>query len=226
MANKYKIGWEKKMKRLLRMNLQLLASDTGEEGGGGIESTGAESSNSETTNIDEIKTEEKSEVENEKKYTDEDLDALIEKKFSKWKKAEEKRVSEATKLAEMNAQQRAEYERDQYKQEIEQLRAESEKSKMESAALEMLSEQGINVNQKLVSTLVSKNAEATKESVGAFIEAFNEAVESAVNDRIKSTSPKKFGGGSALTKEEIFKIENKSERQRAIAENIHLFEGE
>lgn len=214
------------MKRLLRMNLQLLASDTGEGGGGGIESTGAESSNPGTTNIDETKTEEKSEVENEKKYTDEDLDALIEKKFSKWKKAEEKRVSEATKLAEMNAQQRAEYERDQYKQEIEQLRAESEKSKMESAALEMLSEQGINVNQKLVSTLVSDNAEATKESVGAFIEAFNEAVENAVNDRIKSAPPKKFGGGSALTKEEIFKIENKSERQRVIAENIHLFEGE
>lgn len=214
------------MKRLLRMNLQLLASDTGEEGGGGIESTGAESSNSETTNIDETRTEEKSEVENEKKYTDEDLDALIEKKFSKWKKAEEKRVSEATKLAEMNAQQRAEYERDQYKQEIEQLRAESEKRKMEATALEMLNEQGVNVSQKLVSTLVSQNAEATKESVGAFIEAFNEAVENAVNDRIKSAPPRKFGGGSALTKEEIFKIENKSERQRAIAENIHLFEGE
>ena len=226
MANKYKIGWEKKMKRLLRMNLQLLASDTGEEGGGGIESTGAESSNSETTNIDETKIEEKSEVENEKKYTDEDLDALIEKKFSKWKKAEEKRVSEATKLAEMNAQQRAEYERDQYKQEIEQLRAESERRKMETTALEMLNEQGVNVSQKLVSTLVSENAEATKESVGAFIEAFNEAVEIAVNNKIKSAPPKKFGGGEALTKEEIFKIENKSERQRAIAENIHLFEGE
>lgn len=214
------------MKRLLRMNLQLLASDTGEEGGGSIESTDAESSNSETTNIDEIKIEEKSEVENEKKYTDEDLDALIEKKFSKWKKAEEKRVSEATKLAEMNAQQRAEYERDQYKQEIEQLRAESERRKMETTALEMLNEQGVNVSQKLVSTLVSENAEATKESVGAFIEAFNEAVESAVNNKIKSAPPKKFGGGGALTKEEIFKIENKSERQKAIAENIHLFEGE
>lgn len=214
------------MKRLLRMNLQLLASDTGEEGGGGIESTGAESSNSETTNIDETKIEEKSEVENEKKYTDEDLDALIEKKFSKWKKAEEKRVSEATKLAEMNAQQRAEYERDQYKQEIEQLRAESERRKMETTALEMLNEQGVNVSQKLVSTLVSENAEATKESVGAFIEAFNEAVENAVNNKIKSAPPKKFGGGGALTKEEIFKIENKSERQRTIAENIHLFEGE
>ena len=226
MANKYKIGWEKKMKRLLRMNLQLLASDTGEEGGGSVESTGAESSNSETTNIDKNKLEEKSEVGNEKKYTDEDLDALIEKKFSKWKKAEEKRVSEATKLAEMNAQQRAEYERDQYKQEIEQLRAESERRKMETTALEMLNEQGVNVSQKLVSTLVSENAEATKESVGAFIEAFNEAVETAVNNKIKSAPPKKFGGGGALTKEEIFKIENKSERQRAIAENIHLFEGE
>ena len=208
------------------MNLQLLASDTGDEGGGGIESTGAESSNPGTTNIDEAKIEEKPEVDNEKKYTDEDLDALIEKKFSKWKKAEEKRVSEATKLAEMNAQQRAEYERDQYKQEIEQLRSESERRKMETTALEMLNEQGVNVSQKLVSTLVSENAEATKESVGAFIEAFNEAVEIAVNDRIKSAPPKKFGGGSALTKEEIFKIENKSERQRAIAENIHLFEGE
>lgn len=214
------------MKRLFKMNLQLLASNTGEAGGGGAESTGAESSNSETTNIDEIKTEEKSEVENEKKYTDEDLDALIEKKFSKWKKAEEKRVSEAARLAEMNAQQRAEYERDQYKQEIEQLRAESERRKMETTAIEMLGEHGVNVSQKLVSGLVSTDAATTKENISLFAEAFNEAVESAVNDRIKSAPPKKFGGGGALTKEEIFKIENKSERQRAIAENIHLFEGE
>lgn len=208
------------------MNLQLLASDTGEDGGGSIESTGTESSNSETTNIDETKIEEKSDVGDEKKYTDEDLDALIEKKFSKWKKAEEKRISEATKLAEMNAQQRAEYERDQYKQEIEQLRAESERRKMETTAIEMLGEHGVNVNQKLVSGLVSTNAATTKENISLFAEAFNEAVENAVNDRIKSAPPKKFGGGGALTKEEIFKIENKSERQRAIAENIHLFEGE
>lgn len=215
------------MKRLFRMNLQLLASDTGETGGGGAESTGANSTDSKPADNDgTIKPTQETGGESEKKYTDEDLDALIEKKFSKWKKAEEKRVSEAARLAEMNAQQRAEYERDQYKQEIEQLRAESERRKMETTAIEMLGEHGVNVSQKLVSGLVSTDAATTKENISLFAEAFNEAVESAVNDRIKSAPPKKFGGGSALTKEEIFKIENKSERQRAIAENIHLFEGE
>ncbi|MCQ8264279.1 capsid assembly scaffolding protein Gp46 family protein, partial [Streptococcus suis] len=40
----------------------------------------------------------------EKKYTDADVDAIIDKKFAKWKAEQEKAESEAKKLAKMNAE--------------------------------------------------------------------------------------------------------------------------
>ena len=40
------------------------------------------------------------------------MDAIISKKFAKWREQHEAKVAEAAKLAEMNATQRAEYERD------------------------------------------------------------------------------------------------------------------
>ena len=45
-------------------------------------------------------------------YTDEEVDAIIERKLARWKKQREQEVAEAAKLAEMNATQKLEYERD------------------------------------------------------------------------------------------------------------------
>lgn len=46
------------------------------------------------------------------RYTDANVDAIISKKFAKWREQHEAKVAEAAKLANMNATQRAEYERD------------------------------------------------------------------------------------------------------------------
>ena len=46
------------------------------------------------------------------RYTDADVDAIISKKFAKWQEQHEAKVAEAAKLADMNETQRAEYERD------------------------------------------------------------------------------------------------------------------
>ena len=48
----------------------------------------------------------------EKKYSDEDLNAILDKRFARWKADQEKEKAEAKRLAEMNAQERAEAERD------------------------------------------------------------------------------------------------------------------
>ncbi|MDY5842307.1 MAG: DUF4355 domain-containing protein, partial [Peptoniphilaceae bacterium] len=49
------------------------------------------------------------------KHSDEDLDRIINAKVAKLMEKQEKKISEAKKLAEMDAQQKAEYERDQFK---------------------------------------------------------------------------------------------------------------
>jgi Fe-S cluster biosynthesis and repair protein YggX len=58
-----------------------------------------------------------------KTYSDADVDKIIEKKFAEWQKKQEKAVSEAAKLAEMNAQEKAQTirkEADAYRAEAEQ----------------------------------------------------------------------------------------------------------
>lgn len=60
------------------------------------------------------------------RYTDADVDAIISKKFAKWQEQHEAKLAEAAKLAEMNATQRAEYERDQLQRRLDELRRKGE----------------------------------------------------------------------------------------------------
>lgn len=85
--------------------LQLFADDSAAESTGPQGEAEAKSSESEESKADEAK-------KSEAKYTDEDLDKIISAKFDKWQKQKDKEVSEAQKLAEMTAQEKAEYERD------------------------------------------------------------------------------------------------------------------
>lgn len=65
-------------------------------------------------------------VQQQARYTDADVDAIISKKFAKWREQHEAKVAEAAKLANMNATQRAEYERDQLQRPLDELRRKGE----------------------------------------------------------------------------------------------------
>ena len=78
------------------------------------------------------------------KYTDADVDALIGKKFAKWQEQQEAKIAEAAKLAEMNAQQKAEYERDQLQKELDDLRRKDAVSGMMAESRKQLQEKGIS----------------------------------------------------------------------------------
>ena len=60
------------------------------------------------------------------RYTDADVDAIISKKFAKWQEQHEAKLAEAAKLAKMNATQGAEYERDQPQRRLDELRRKGE----------------------------------------------------------------------------------------------------
>lgn len=197
--------------KLLRMNLQLLAGedDSGDDNDDNVDDNNV----GDGTNSDDEK---------EKKYSDDDVDRIIEKKFEKWKKQQQKEIDEAKKLADMNAQQKAEYERDKLQEELDELRNAKTISEMSKTARNMLKEKNINIDDDLLSVLVTKEAESTKSNVENFITLFESAVEKAVNDRVKSKTPKKFNS-KTLTKDDILNIEDKRERRKAIAENLDLF---
>lgn len=160
----------------------------------------------------------------EKKYSDKDLDEIFGKKFAKWQEKQKKAVDEATKLATMNAQQKAEYERDKLQKELDEYKRKDSLAEMSKTARKMLSDDGISVSDELLSMLVTTDAEKTKSAVDGFKTAFKEAVESAVKERLKGEPPRKgTGGATAMTKEAIMAIKDPELRQKKMLENKHLF---
>ena len=197
-------------------NLQLFADDT-------QTSTETAPEGTETTSKENSKADDKK-TESQAKYTDEDVNKIIDKKFAEWQKKQQKEVDEAKKLAEMNATQKAEYERDQLKKKLEELEKQASLGEMTKTARKMLSESNINIPDELLSMMVTTDAEETKVAVDGFAKAFKEAVESAVKERLKGEPPKRSSGSSqSMTKEQIMAIKDHELRQKKMLEHKELF---
>lgn len=201
-----------------RLNLQLFAANDSSTGEDGKKSEQQAEEHQNETKKDERK------GEGEKKYTDADLNSIIDKKFAEWQKKKEKEVDEAKKLAEMNATEKAEYERDKLQKQLDEMMKEKSLTEMTKVARKMLSEDGINITDELLANLVSDSAENTKEAVKAFIDLFKNAVNDAVKDALKGKAPKNSTGSDSVTKEKIMKVKDRAERQKLIAEHMDLFE--
>lgn len=158
----------------------------------------------------------------EKKYSDEDLDRILNTKFARWQEKQQKEIDEAKKLAKMNTQQKVEHERDLLQEQLNALTKKNALAEMQSIARKMFSQENINIPDELLSMLVTSDAEKTKLSVDAFTKLFNDSVKKAVADILKGEPPK-TGGTKDLTKADILAVKDRSERQKLIAENIEKF---
>lgn len=156
------------------------------------------------------------------KYTDEDVDRILNKKFAEWQKNQEKKVSEAERLSKMTAEEKASERIKQLEERLAAADREKAVAAMSRQARAILSEKNINVNDELLANLVADDADATKANCENFISLFNAAVEKAVKERVKGDTPK-AGTSSGMTKEQILKIQNRAERQRLMAEHKDLF---
>lgn len=158
------------------------------------------------------------------KYTDDDVDDILNRKFAKWQEKQQKAVDEATKLAKMDATQKAKYERDKLQEELNEYKRQAAVAAMMKTARKLLSENNINISDELLSVMVTTDAEETKAAIDSFTTAFHEAVESEVKARLKGETPRK-GAGSAptMTKEQIMSIRDPELRQKKMLENKELF---
>ena len=157
------------------------------------------------------------------KYTDADVDEIVSKRLAKWEKQQAAKVEEAAKLAEMNAQQKAEYERDKVQKELDEYKRRDTVNAMVAESRRQLSEQGIAVSDDILARLVGETAEETKASVDAFSTAFAAAVEDAVKKQLAGKAPAAGVATKTMTKEEILAIKDPIARQAAIRDNIGLF---
>lgn len=177
------------------MMLQLFAEGSeGSDGDSGNE--GTEGKNPETK---EQEDDEEDDPE-EKKYSDKDVNKIIDRKFAEWTKKKQKEEDEAKKLSKMNAQEKADYKQKQLEEEIEQLKNEKTLSNMRDEARKMLSEKNINITDELLAFMVSTDAGETKKAVDSFADLFNAAVNEAVKGKARQTTPKESGAFSGGTK--------------------------
>lgn len=197
-------------------NLQLFAED------GGDSDDGSGDADDDPEDSDDDKG-----GEPEKKYTDADIDKIVKDRLARERKAAEKKArqqAEAEKLKNMTAAEKRDAEFEQMKKELAELKAEKQNADMLSTASDILKDAGINVSSKLVGHLIAETADETKANVDEFVKLYNDAVNRGVKAAMKAagSNPKK-NGTSTLTKEEIMKVKNPSERQKLIKENMHLF---
>lgn len=107
----------------------------------------------------------------EKKYTDADVDAIINKKFAKMQQQFEEKQAEAEKLAKMNADQKKDYELQKAQEELAELKSKQARMEMTDEARKMLREAEISdCPDELLSSLVQEDAEATKAAIQSLID--------------------------------------------------------
>ena len=131
--------------------------------------------------------------------------------------------TEAQKLENMTGQERAEYERDSYKKQLDDLKKQVETARMQRTARNMLAEKGIHLPDELLSSIVTAEADTTKQNVEQFSTLFERAVEDAVKQRLKGEPPKRGKPVGTLTKADIMKEKDPLKQQKMIQEHMDLF---
>lgn len=194
-------------------DLQLFADDADSD------SEGAESG-SEGSDVE--KHEEQQKDADKPKYTDAEVNAIINKKFAELQKKQEKQISEAKRLEQMSAEEKSNARIKALEDKLHEYEVNAARSEMTKQARALLQDKGIHAGDELIANLIADDAETTKKSVESFVALFNSAVEAAVKAALKTETPKK-GSGTGMTKEQIMAVTNRAERQRLIKENMNLF---
>lgn len=142
----------------------------------------------------------------EKKYTDADVDEIINKKFAKWKSEQEAKENEAKKLAKMNADEKQKYQLDQREQELANREQAIARKELTAEAKTMLSERGLPI--ELVGVIDLTSAETVTESVASIQKSWEEAVQKGIADRTKGSAPIKTApqNSNELTKAQFYRM--------------------
>jgi len=185
--------------RLLPLDLQLFAEEGGATGGDGANETNGNNAGNQSgqESADKGKGEKVSFSPEQQEYVNRLINQTIAKERSKWEKDFETRLNEAKteaeKLAKMNAEQKAEYERQKREEALAKREQEITRRELRATALETLAEKGLP--KQLADILDYTDAESTNKSIESVEKVFREAVEAAVNERLKGGAPKGGTGG-------------------------------
>lgn len=117
------------------------------------------------------------------------IDTAVKNAKEKWQLMVDDKVSEAEKLAKMNKEEKAEYLRQKKENELAGREADITKRELMAEAKNTLAEKKLPVG--LAELLNYADAESCSKSITAVEKAFQEAVEAAVQERLKGGAPQR-----------------------------------
>lgn len=130
----------------------------------------------------------------DKTFSQADVDRIVAERLERQQKKFAAEKEEAAKLAKMNAEQKAEYEAKKREDELTARETAVMKRELKATAYDILAEK--NLPRQLAEILDYSNADACNASIDAVSKAFNEAVTSAVDERLKSKNTPAYSGGN------------------------------
>lgn len=165
-----------------------------------------------------------------KTYTEEEVQALLQKEgdrrvteaLKKAEKKNEQRVREAEKLAQMNEQEKYEYTLQQREQAILEKERELALAENKNEASKILAEKGLSLS--LVDFVVAEDAETMNTNIKLLETAFNNSVKAEVEKRLASKAPRKnLPLDQPVTKEQFLKM-TMAELSNLAQNNPELYE--
>ncbi|EGQ3935376.1 DUF4355 domain-containing protein, partial [Staphylococcus pseudintermedius] len=169
-------------KNKLKFNLQFFSEEEADDKG----------ANKNTENEEQNKKDEVTFTEEQQKKVDEIIERRVAQEKKKADEYAKEKAEEAAKLAKMNKDQKAEYEREKLEAELNQLRAEKAMNEMRSEARAMFKDKDIDVSDELLDIVVSDSAETTKNNVDNLTKILDEMVQKKVQETLRQNSPKSF----------------------------------
>ena len=158
------------------------------------------------------------ETKEEKTFTQSELDKILNKKFAQWQKKTEEAKQEAERKAKLTEAEKLAEER----KEFEAMRKQFEYEKRVNSTSKTLASHNLPV--EFADFLIAEDDEATTQRVDLFKNAFNDAVEKVVTERLRGTTPKVSTKTSkSITKEEWNKM-NLVQRQKLYNSNRALYD--
>lgn len=184
-----------RMLQLRRMSRVMLAPDTGAGGGDGAQG-GAQGNNG---GDGEGKGQSGADGQSgEKTFTQADIDKILKREQAKWKRQQEEAVSEAQRLANLTAEQRAQEEAKKREADLERREAEMNRRELRAQALETLAAD--NLPADLADLLDYTDADKCNASIAKVKKNWQAAVQKGVEARVAGSPPKTGSGKSGAPK--------------------------
>lgn len=166
-----------------------------------------------------------SEKPTEKTFTQQEVDDIVKSRIEREIKKLTAKSQEPKKLTEINEIETLKSELQETQRALQELTTQHIKTELRAKASDILNSNGIKPNDKMLDILVADNAETTHDNIKAFTDLLKTQAVDIVKVQMKGATPVSTTANvtKTVTKAEIMAIKDVNERQKMIAENLHLF---